>query len=295
MSAPAPVLGQPGTAAQALFPAGFNALKAFIYPFINNTNLAAASGDSTYGMNASSYLPPHAQDGSAQPAVPAGGAPGGNPHLWDVMFTVTATVTNTGPIAGDEVAQLYISLGGPNDPKVVLRNFDRIHIASGQSATFSAQITRRDISNWDPAAQNWYISTYPKTVYVGNSSRNLPLSVAIPLNNISGDVGGDVATATYSSEAAAASSIEMAAGTSGVPSVPAVTVTGVATATTTAAPAGGAPSGASSAASSGAPSAASSGAPSAAPSAASSGAPGWGYHSAPGGGWSSGGGGSGGW
>lgn len=263
MSQPAPVLGQPGTAAQALFPAGFNALKAFIYPFINNTNLAAASGDSTYGMNASSYLPPHAQDGSAQPAVPAGGAPGGNPHLWDVMFTVTATVTNTGPIAGDEVAQLYISLGGPNDPKVVLREFDRIHIASGQSATFRAQITRRDISNWDPVAQNWYISTYPKTVYVGNSSRNLPLSVAIPLNNINGDVGGDVATATYSSEAAAASSFDMAAGTSGV-----VTVTQVvtATATTAAAPAGG-PTG---------------------------GAPGWGnYHSAPGGGWSSGG--SGGW
>jgi len=152
----------------------------------------------------------------------------------------------------------------------VLRNFDRIHIASGQSATFRAQITRRDISNWDPAAQNWYISTYPKTVYVGNSSRNLPLSVAIPLNNINGDVGGDVATATYMSEAAAASSIDMAAGTSGMPVVSAVTVTQVVT--TTAVPAGGAPSG------------------------APSGAPGWGnYHSAPGGGWSSAGGGSGGW
>lgn len=95
MSQPAPVLGTPGTAAQALFPAGFNALKAFIYPFINSTNLATASGDSTYGMNASSYLPPHAQDGSPQPAVPAGGAPGGNPRLWDVMFTGTFTYVSS--------------------------------------------------------------------------------------------------------------------------------------------------------------------------------------------------------
>jgi len=57
-------------------------------------------------------LPANAQNGSAQPANPAGGAPGGNPALWDVMFTVTATITNTGSVAGDEVPQLYLGLGG---------------------------------------------------------------------------------------------------------------------------------------------------------------------------------------
>jgi len=144
------------------------------------------------------------------------------------MFTVTATITNTGSKAGDEVPQLYIGLGGmtpspllplylpthpqhsltpspgANDPVRVLRNFDRIHIAPGASATFKAQITRRDISNWDPAAQNWYISSAPKTVYVGNSSRNLPLQAALPMSNINGVVQGNVETATYASEAAAA-------------------------------------------------------------------------------------------
>jgi len=174
-------------------------------------------------------LPANAQNGSAQPVNPAGGAPGGNPALWDVMFTVTATITNTGSKAGDEVPQLYIGLGGmslpfhlpaflrsfltahanppppgANDPIRVLRNFDRIHIAPGASATFKAQITRRDISNWDPAAQNWYISSAPKTVYVGNSSRNLPLQASLPMSNINGVVQGNVETATYASEAAAA-------------------------------------------------------------------------------------------
>jgi beta-glucosidase len=69
----------------------------------------------------------------------------------------------------------YISLGGPTDPKVVLRGFDDLILDPNKSETFTYQITRRDISNWDPVSQNWFISEYPKTVYVGSSSRDLPL------------------------------------------------------------------------------------------------------------------------
>jgi beta-glucosidase len=73
----------------------------------------------------------------------------------------------------------YISLGGPNDPKVVLRAFDDVSVGGGETKTFKAKITRRDISNWDPMCQNWVISEYPKTVYVGSSSRTLPLSAKL--------------------------------------------------------------------------------------------------------------------
>jgi beta-glucosidase len=113
-------------------------------------------------------------DSSPQPLLPAGGAPGGNPGLYDVLYEVSATITNTGGVSGDEVAQLYVSLGG-DEPAVVLRGFDRITIAAGASATFTAKLTRRDLSTWDTASQNWVMSTCPK-VYVGSSSRNLPLS-----------------------------------------------------------------------------------------------------------------------
>lgn len=34
------------------------------------------------------------------------------------------------------------------------------------------QLTRRDLSNWDPASQNWVVTALPKTIYVGDSSRN---------------------------------------------------------------------------------------------------------------------------
>lgn len=74
----------------------------------------------------------------------------------------------------------YVSLGGPDDPKVVLRDFDRLHIAPGQSVEWSTTLTRRDISNWDVTADDWVISQYPKTAYVGSSSRQLHLQAALP-------------------------------------------------------------------------------------------------------------------
>jgi len=160
-----------------LFPANFSQVKAYIYPYLNSTSLSTSANESDYGVPG--YVPSGSQDGSAQPFVPAGGEPGGNPQLFDILYTVTATVTNTGKVAGDEVAQLYVGLGGPNDPKVQLRGFERLSIGPGQSATFTVDLTRRDLSSWNVVAQNWLITNYTKTVYVGASSRDLPLQQCI--------------------------------------------------------------------------------------------------------------------
>lgn len=163
-----------------LFPnASFPYIRQYIYPYLNTTDEKKASGDPNYGQTAAEFLPPHANDGSPQPLLGAGGAPGGNPQLWDVLYSVTATITNNGTRNGEEVPQLYVSLGGPNNSRLVLRGFDHLSINAGQSATFHADILRRDLSNWDTVAQNWVITSFPKTVYVGPSSRNLPLSQAL--------------------------------------------------------------------------------------------------------------------
>ncbi|KAI5926455.1 glycoside hydrolase family 3 protein [Camillea tinctor] len=156
----------------------------YIYPYFNTTSSAKdASMDSEYGQTAEEFLPPGAIDSSAQPLAAAASGPedlpGGNALLYDILYKVTAEVTNTGSLAGDEIPQLYVSLGGPDDAPVVLRGFDRITIEPGQTVTFTAELTRRDLSNWDVAAQDWLISEYPKTVYVGPSSRKLPLSATL--------------------------------------------------------------------------------------------------------------------
>ncbi|USP78307.1 glycoside hydrolase family 3 protein [Curvularia clavata] len=162
---------------QYQFPADFVRPATYIYPYLNSTDLKEASQDPEYGLNYT--WPQGSTDGSPQARIAAGGAPGGNPQLWDVLFKIEAKITNTGDCAGDEVAQAYVSLGGPEDPKVQLRAFDRLTVQPGESVTFTAEITRRDLSNWDTVSQNWYISEYPKTIHVGSSSRTLPLSAPL--------------------------------------------------------------------------------------------------------------------
>lgn len=177
MTKAAPVLGSfSNDTTEYQFPPNLTYVAAYIYPYLNSTSLSTASEGPDYGLPTDKYIPAGATDGSPQPHIAAGGGPGGNPELWDVLFTVKATITNTGSIPGEEVVQMYVSLGGPDDPKVVLRGFERLSIQAGHSAEFSADITRRDVSNWDTATQNWVVSSYPKKVYVGSSSRKLLLS-----------------------------------------------------------------------------------------------------------------------
>lgn len=99
---------------------------------------------------------------------------GGREDLWDVLATVTATVANTGSVRGGEVAQLY--LGIPNAPVRQLRGFDKQVLDAGASATVSFSLTRRDLSIWDATAQEWLLQTGSYNVYVGSSSRDLPLT-----------------------------------------------------------------------------------------------------------------------
>jgi len=158
----------------------------------------------------------------AHSLLPAGSniAPGGNTRLWDIVFTISATITNTGSVDGDEVPQVYVALGGPNDPKVQLRNFDRMTIAAGQSATFTATLERKDLMNWDTVSQDWYISSYPKTVYVGSSSRKLPLSAQLDMSGCTGS-GGSVGNSSSTGSASTTGTLSSTATGSSSPSSPA--------------------------------------------------------------------------
>ncbi|KAJ9634217.1 hypothetical protein H2199_009101 [Coniosporium tulheliwenetii] len=113
---------------------------------------------------------------------PAATQPGGNPTLWDALYRVTVTVSNTGDIGGATVAQLYLDMGSgapEGTPVRVLRGFEKVSVQPGQSTEVSFALTRRDISYWDIVAQNWRISSGEMTVSVGLSSRDLRQEIAL--------------------------------------------------------------------------------------------------------------------
>ncbi|KAH7355787.1 beta-glucosidase-like protein [Pyrenochaeta sp. MPI-SDFR-AT-0127] len=97
---------------------------------------------------------------------------GGHPQLWEVLSRVKLTITNTGKLAGHEVAQLY--LGVPNAPKRQLRGFERVGpVQPGESLEVEFALDRRDLSVWNVEAQAWELQKGSHTVWVGASSRDL--------------------------------------------------------------------------------------------------------------------------
>jgi len=176
----APVFGNYSTRlSDYLFPEGLSRIRQYIYPYISSTDAKVASADPYYGKKASEFLPLNAVNPSPQTVPDFKGHSGGDPGLWDVVWTVRAHIKNTGQRNGEEVPQLYISQGGPKAPKLVLRGFERLSIDVGQTSVFTADITRRDLVNWDTVQQRWVETDFIKEVHVGPSSRNLPLSAAL--------------------------------------------------------------------------------------------------------------------
>lgn len=74
----------------------------------------------------------------------------------------------------------YAQLGGDENPWGVLRGFEEVALAPGEAKTVRFELTRRDISNWNTASQNWEISRREKTVFVGSSSVNIRLNSTLP-------------------------------------------------------------------------------------------------------------------
>jgi beta-glucosidase len=91
---------------------------------------------------------------------------------------VTARVTNTGQVAGSEVAQLY--LGDPaatGEPPRQLKGFQRVALGPGQSGVVSFTLDAHDLSYWNDAANGWVVPSGGFRIYVGDSSAlsGLPL------------------------------------------------------------------------------------------------------------------------
>ncbi|KAL4953490.1 glycoside hydrolase superfamily [Aspergillus filifer] len=95
---------------------------------------------------------------------------GGNEDLFDEVVKVTTTISNTGKVAGAEVAQLYVSFPKEAEqPARILRGFDKVHVPVGGHEEVTFSLRRRDLSYWDVTAQKWAVAKGEYKFSVGAS------------------------------------------------------------------------------------------------------------------------------
>ncbi|KAI1091002.1 glycoside hydrolase family 3 protein [Rostrohypoxylon terebratum] len=104
---------------------------------------------------------------------------GGQEDLWDIVATVNATIRNSGDVDGAEIAQLYVGI--PNAPTKQLRGFEKPTLNTSATAIVGFELTRRDFSIWDVVAQRWRLQPGEYGVFVGGSSRDLPLTATLTI------------------------------------------------------------------------------------------------------------------
>jgi beta-glucosidase len=99
------------------------------------------------------------------------------------LTSVAFKVTNTGKLAGTEIAEVYAALpAATNEPPKRLVGWSRVKLAPGESKTISVAIDPKYLSIFDEAADKWKLVPGGYSFMVGGSSQDLPLTKAVTLN-----------------------------------------------------------------------------------------------------------------
>jgi hypothetical protein len=161
---------------EALKPDGFSTVWRYIYSWLSESDAkkaAAAAEDKTYAY-------PQGYNEDQKPGPRAGGGQGGNPALWDVAYTLSVTVTNTGKThSGKASVQAYLQFPegiSYDTPIIQLRDFEKTsELTPGESETVELTLTRKDLSVWDVVIQDWVVPDVDGAykIWIGAASDNL--------------------------------------------------------------------------------------------------------------------------
>ncbi|KAF7192008.1 putative beta-glucosidase N [Pseudocercospora fuligena] len=99
---------------------------------------------------------------------------GGQVDLFDEIVTLSASILNTGDVAGAEAAQLYLTFPeSAMSPVKQLRGFSKVFLEVNESQAVEFTLQRRDVSIWDTEAQKWKIEHGVFKALLGKSSRDI--------------------------------------------------------------------------------------------------------------------------
>ena len=165
-------------ASEAKSPANFNKIWRYLYSWLSDKDADAAYAIGSTGSSKYNYPAGYSNTQTAGPA--SGGGEGGNPALWDVAFEVSLTIQNSGSkYPGKASAQAYIQFpsGTAYDtPVIQLRDFAKTaELKPGENQTVKLSFTRKDLSVWDVALQNWVVPGLSGryTIWIGEGSDKL--------------------------------------------------------------------------------------------------------------------------
>ncbi|GAA4978552.1 glycoside hydrolase family 3 C-terminal domain-containing protein [Streptomyces hyderabadensis] len=98
--------------------------------------------------------------------------------------SVSFTVTNTGEVTADEVAQLYVRAEAPSVPRPrrELLAHRRLTLAPGASARVSFEVPLSAFAFWDVAHDRWRLEPGPYALLAGASSADVRLSTTVTLD-----------------------------------------------------------------------------------------------------------------
>ena len=92
-------------------------------------------------------------------------------------FRVTARLRNTGRRIGAEVVQLYVGFPvAAGEPPRQLKAFARASLRPGASRTITLALPRSSFSYFSQASHRFVVAPGRYRIYIGTSSRQLPLS-----------------------------------------------------------------------------------------------------------------------
>ncbi len=85
---------------------------------------------------------------------------------------MSVDVTNTGSVAGDEVAQLYVHQRAGSDSRPVreLKGFRRITLKPGETQTVTFTLGPDELRYWSTASRRWVQEAEAFDVWAGGDS-----------------------------------------------------------------------------------------------------------------------------
>ena len=94
------------------------------------------------------------------------------PVVGSATVQARVNVTNTGQVAGDTVAQLYIreDFSSVETPERALKAFSRVSLQPGETKTLTFEVPQSDLAVWN-AEKQWAIEPGAYTLWLGDSSQ----------------------------------------------------------------------------------------------------------------------------